>query len=121
MRRAILVCALSFLAFAACDDDSSTAPEGSRIDPALVGSWAKPNASMFRDTLVFTEAKYQTPYCSGVGQSFWAQGGIVRHSPNKDVCGEYLIAKDTLYYEALLGEAPNGVDKAKAGVYFRIP
>lgn len=120
-RSSLLRIAAASAALVACDDDSSTSSDGGRIDPALIGSWAKQGASMFSDTLVFTEAKYQVPYCSGVGQSFWAQDGIVSHSSNKDVCGEYLIAKDTLYYESLLGETPDGVDKSTAGVYFRIP
>jgi hypothetical protein len=111
----------SLIAICACSDDSS--PTGSpsasgRIEAGLVGTWID-SSSVFPDTIIFSENKIQVPFFSGLGTQFSAQNGVVKGGPDNEIFGEYLLSGDTLYYDELLNEAPNGVNKATASKYHR--
>lgn len=123
---------LSILAFAAlpfailsgCDDGSSSTTSGptnsgnGRIEAALVGTWVEnPWRYSTPDTLIFTATRYRTQYLSGVGTQFTAKDGLVKGGPDNTTVGEYLRVDDTLYFDGLLGQAPNGVDPSTARRY----
>ena len=113
--------AMAVLFLLACSEDSNPAnPDSGRIEPGLVGTWVE-NPSRFSEpeTLLFTDAKIRTPFFSGVGTYFSAKDGLVKGGPDWNVYGEYLRFGDTLYFDALLGETPDGVDKTKAARYLK--
>lgn len=127
-RRGLVGLAAFGLLAASCDDSSSSQGEP-RIDPLLVGTWGKVGATTPGDTLVFSSTVYRLPTCSGSGEDFWARDGVVRHGPDRAYCGEYAIARastsgpsarDTLFYETLLGSLPDGVDTLNAPVFLKI-
>jgi hypothetical protein len=112
---------VSLIALCACSDDSS--PTGSqsasgRIQAGLVGTWID-NSSLSPDTIIFAENKIQVPYFSAVGTQFSAKNGQVKGGPDNNIFGEFLLSGDTLYYDALLGGAPDGVNKATADIYLK--
>jgi hypothetical protein len=112
---------VSLIALCACSDSSS--PTGSqsasgRIEAGLMGTWID-NTSFFPDTIIFAENKIQVPFYSGLGTQFSAKNGLVKGGPDNEVFGEYLLSGDTLYYDALLLEEPDGVDKATASKYLK--
>ena len=84
-----------------------------RIEAGLVGTWID-NSAVFPDTIIFAESKIQVPFFPAVGTQFSAKNGLVKGGPDNEVFGEYLLSGDTLYYDELLAEAPNGVNKAAA-------
>ena len=92
-----------------------------RIDPTVAGTWVKIKKSgSLSDTLIMTDSKYQTPYASGAGAKFWAADGVAEHGPDRIPCGEYVLSGDTLYFEGLLGDDPDGVvNKATVPAYLR--
>ena len=52
---------------------------------------------------------------------FSATGGIVKGGPSMAVVGEYLLDKDTLYYDGLIGSmAPDGVNRTEYNRYLRV-
>ncbi len=112
---------VSLIALCACSDSSS--PTGSqstsgRIEAGLVGTWID-NAPFIPDTIIFAENKIKVPFFFGVGTEFSAKDGLVKGGPSSEIFGEYLLSGDTLYYDALLAEAPNGVNKATAAKYLK--
>ena len=111
----------SFIALCACSKDPN--PTGSqsasgRIEAGLIGTWVD-NTPFIPDTLIFAEDKIEVPFFSAVGSSFSAKNGLVKGEPDDKVYGEYLLSGDTLYYDVLFPDAPNGVDKATAAKYRR--
>lgn len=109
-----------------CDSSTGSSDSG-RIDPAIAGTWARANAKSVFDTLILTDAKYQTPNCSGVGSKFTAKNGVVNHGPNMSLCGEYQLViggpVDTLYFNGLFSLAtPDAtVPRNSNTTYFRVP
>lgn len=98
---------------------SALSPSG-RIEAGLIGTWVEnPAKYSTADTLIFSDTKYRTPYLSGVGTMFTAKSGIVSGGPSNTVYGEYLRSDDTLWFDGLLGESANGVDKTKARRYLK--
>jgi hypothetical protein len=113
----------SLIALCACSGGSG--PTGSpsasgRIEAGLAGTWID-NSPFFPDTMIFAENKIRVPFFSAVGTRFSARNGVVKGGPDDEVFGEYVLSGDTLYYDALLLEPPNGVNKATASKYFRQP
>jgi len=123
---ALLASLATALLLAACGGDS-TGPSSARIDPAIAGTWAKANATFATDTLIFTDAKYRTPYGSGNGSAFDAASGVAHCGPALELCGEYQLVtggpKDTLYFKGLLGvTVPDAsVPRLSSYAYFRVP
>ena len=113
----------SLIALCACSDGSGPTdpPSASgRIEAGLTGTWI--DDSPFKpDTLIFAENKIRVPFFSGVGTGFSAKNGIVKGGPDDEVFGEYILSGDTLFYEALLLELPNGVNKTTASKYHKRP
>jgi hypothetical protein len=113
-------CAALFLVLfglSACSNDSnpSVSDSSGRIDPGLLGTWVEnPSAFSRPDTLIFAENKIRTPFFSAVGTQFTAKDGVVKGGPSMTAYGEYARFGDTLYFDALLGQAPDGVDKNTA-------
>jgi len=121
--RSLLLLPLAILWLAACNDSDSSSPTSSspRIEAGLVGTWAKPSSTFATDTLIFAETKFRTPSLSGNGSLFSATGGIVKGGPSMAVVGEYLLDKDTLYYDGLIGSmAPDGVNRTEYNRYLRV-
>lgn len=118
--RILAAITFSMLGLSACSDDSATgSPSASgRIEAGLAGTWID-NSPFFPDTMSFAEDKIRVPFFSAVGTGFSARNGVVKGGPDDEVFGEYLLSGDTLYYDALLFEAPDGVDKATASKYLR--
>lgn len=115
------VISVSLIALCACSDGSG--PTGSqstsgRVEAGLMGTWID-DTSFFPDTIIFAENKIQVPFYSGLGSQFSAKNGLVKGGPDDEVFGEYLLSGDTLYYDALLLEAPDGVNKATASKYLK--
>ncbi len=106
-----------------CSNDSNpTNPQtaSGRIEAGLVGTWVEnPAAHAKPDTLIFADNKIRTPFFSAVGTQFTAKDGVVKGGPSMTAWGEYLRFGDTLYFDALLGQAPDGVDKSKADRYLK--
>ncbi len=130
MRKVLVLSSLVLLSLslAACDSGSSTGSNGSgRIDPAIAGTWARAQAKSVFDTLILTDAKYQTPYGSGNGSAFDAKNGVAHCGPGLGLCGEYQLVAggpvDTLYFQGLLGQtAPDAsVPRNANTTYFRVP
>jgi hypothetical protein len=141
MKMRVLLLPLCAMLLASCNDSSSSTPTATssrndsssstptasdstpaRIEAGLVGSWAKPNATFATDTLIFTDSKYRTPYLSGNGSLFSATGGVAKGGPGMAIVGKYLLDKDTLYFDAILGSAPSNmaVTKTAYNRYLRV-
>lgn len=120
----LLTAALGIGALGACSNDSnpSNPPSGSgRIEAGLIGTWVEDPPSASRpDTLIFAENKIRTPFLSAVGTGFTAKDGLVKGGLPLKAYGEYLRFGDTLYFDALLGDAPDGVDKQTADRYLKV-
>jgi hypothetical protein len=116
------VLAVAAFGICACSENSNPSNSGpsGRIEAGLAGTWVENPPRFSRpDTLVFSESKIRTPFFSGTGTLFSAKDGLVKGGPDGVAYGEYLRFGDTLYFDALLGDAPNGVDTAAAGRYLR--
>jgi hypothetical protein len=118
--------AIILLGLCACSDDAtgsdSNNQSGSgRIEAGMVGTWVE-NPSRFStpDTMVFSESKIRTRFFSAVGTQFSAKDGLVKGGPSMVTYGEYVRVGDTLYFDALLGEAPDGVDTTTAARYLKV-
>lgn len=112
---------ISLIALSACSGGSDpTGPQSGsgRIEAGLVGTWIDTSA-VFPDTIIIAEDGIRVPFFSAVGTSFSAKDGLVKGGPDNDIFGEYLLSVDTLYYDEIFLETPNGVDKATASKYFR--
>jgi hypothetical protein len=127
MKMRVLLLPLCAMLLASCNDSSSSSPTAAgststRIEAGLVGSWAKPNATFATDTLIFTDAKFRTPYLSGNGSLFSATGGVAKGGPGMAIVGKYLLDKDTLYFDGILGSAPSNmaVTKSSTNRYLRV-
>lgn len=116
----VLCASCAALLLQACDDSTGSS-SSSRIDPAIAGTWARIGGTRFSDTLIFLDARYQTPYGSGTGTHFSASGGVAKCGYPLEVCGEYKRSNDTLYFEALLGQAPDGVVPSITNAYLWVP
>lgn len=121
--KTLVITAISFalIALCACSDSSGgTAPQSTsaRIDAGLVGTWID-NSSTFPDTIIFAENKIKVPFFSAVGTQFSAKNGLVHGGPDNRLFGEYLLSGDTLYYDDLLLEAADGVNKSTASIYLK--
>jgi len=130
MRKVLILSSLAIISFSllACGGGSSTGSNGSdRIDPAIAGIWARANAKSVFDTLILTDAKYQTPYGSGNGSAFDAKNRVAHCGPSLELCGEYLLVAggpvDTLYFNGLLGQAApdSAVPRNLKTTYLRVP
>jgi len=109
----------------ASPDPISTGSQGlsasGRIEAALVGTWLENPKKFFNpETLIFSDARFKTPYLSGTGSLFTAKSGIVSGGPDSKIVGEYLRSDDTLWFDGLLGSSPDGVSKTTSRRYVKL-
>lgn len=126
MRALLCLSVLLGLSLAACDSESMEVTPNccndasSRIETGLVGNWAKTAARFSTDTLIFTEAKFRTPFLSGTGSLFSAKDGLVKGGPDMATVGEYQRSGDSLWFDGLLGSAPDGIVRGETNLYLRV-
>ncbi|HQF56689.1 MAG TPA: hypothetical protein PK208_16335 [Fibrobacteria bacterium] len=96
------------------------------LDSDLAGVWVKPTASSTSDTLIFDNAKFRTPYTSGIPPLLDASNGKIHCGSDMELCGEYRIVKssmqDTLFFKGVRAiDSDSLVKDPVSTAYLRAP